>query len=36
LDFQEGPLSLAATLASLKVPVAANRMEMPLEVELES
>jgi len=35
LDFQESPLSLAATLASLKVPVAVNRMEMPLEVELE-
>jgi hypothetical protein len=34
LDFQESPLSLAATLASLKVPVAVNRMEVPLEVEL--
>jgi hypothetical protein len=32
LDFQESPLRLVATLASLKVPVAVNRMDVPLEI----
>ncbi len=32
MDFQESPLRFEATLPSLKVPLAVNRMDVPLEI----